>query len=102
MPDRVLKQLKAAASVHRLQLLHWLKDPVAHFPPQRDGDLVLDGVCSVFIARKWKVTAATASRHLKVMTDARLLLPRRKKGWTFYRRNEAELAALKRWMSDDL
>jgi len=35
---------RALASPKRLQILEWLRDPVAHFPPQRDGDLVDDGV----------------------------------------------------------
>ena len=46
----------ALASDRRLSILNWLKEPRAHFPPQVDGDLVRDGVCSVFIARKLGVT----------------------------------------------
>ncbi len=42
--------VKALASEKRLLILEWLRDPRAHFPPQRDGDLVPDGVCSLFIA----------------------------------------------------
>ena len=42
----------ALANDKRLQILEWLKDPEAHFPPQRDGDLVKDGVCVLFIADK--------------------------------------------------
>ena len=42
--------VKALASEKRLQILHWLKQPRAHFPPQVDGDLVQDGVCGLFIA----------------------------------------------------
>jgi|GEM_PF-3141255 len=37
---------KVLASDKRLQILEWLRDPEAHFPPQQDGDLVTDGVCS--------------------------------------------------------
>ena len=44
--------VKALASEKRLQILHWLKQPRAHFPPQVDGDLVKDGVCGLFIAQK--------------------------------------------------
>lgn len=39
---------KALANDRRLQILDWLKDPTAHFPPQRDGDLVRDGVCGFY------------------------------------------------------
>ena len=52
---------KAIANERRLQILHWLKDPAAHFPPQTDGDLVKDGVCGLFIADKLGVSAPTAS-----------------------------------------
>lgn len=80
--------LKALASETRLAILEWLKDPVANFPPQVDGDLIQDGVCADFIREKLGIAAATASRHLTLMTDAGLLIATRKKGWTFYRRNE--------------
>ena len=42
--------VKALANERRLQILTWLKQPRAHFPPQVDGDLVRDGVCGLFIA----------------------------------------------------
>lgn len=80
--------LKALASQPRLAVLEWLKDPAAHFPPQVDGDLIRDGVCADVIREKLGITAATASRHLTLLTEAGLLIATRKKGWTFYRRNE--------------
>lgn len=83
-----LRVLKALASETRLTVLDWLKDPVANFPPQTDGDLVIDGVCADFIREKLGVAAATASRHLTLLTDAGLLTATRKKGWTFYRRDD--------------
>ena len=39
-----LAALKAIGNPKRLAILGWLKNPRAHFPPQRDGDLVKDGV----------------------------------------------------------
>jgi len=36
---------QALGNRRRLQILEWLKDPQRHFPPQRAGDLVKDGVC---------------------------------------------------------
>ncbi len=44
--------LRALANERRLQILEWLRDPQAHFPPQVDGDLVKDGVCGALIAEK--------------------------------------------------
>ena len=87
--------LRALASDRRLQILEWLKDPRAHFRKQVDGDLVDDGVCGVFIAEKLGVSQPTASEHLRVLTAAGLLRGKRIKQWTFYRRNETRIAALK-------
>src|SRR5689334_20730299 len=61
--------LRALANDKRLQILGWLRDPRAHFPPQVDGDLVKDGVCGLFIAEKLGVSQPTASEHLKVLTQ---------------------------------
>jgi DNA-binding transcriptional ArsR family regulator len=97
-----LKGLKALASDPRLRVLDWLKDPVANFPPQVDGDLVDDGVCSDFIREKLGVSAATASRHLTLLAEAGVLIPTRKKGWTFYRRDEAGIRRLVKAMQSDL
>jgi ArsR family transcriptional regulator len=88
--------VRALASEKRLQILEWLKKPRAHFPPQVDGDLVRDGVCSVFIADKLEVSQPTASEHLKLLTQAGLVVPKKIKQWTFYRRNERRIRQLKR------
>ena len=88
--------LAALANPKRLQLLEWLKHPKRHFPPQVDGDLVQDGVCAVLIAKKWRVTQPTASRHLKLLVDAGFLRAKRIKQWTFYRRNERSIGEAKR------
>jgi ArsR family transcriptional regulator len=88
--------VKALANERRLRILEWLKAPRAHFPAQVDGDLVRDGVCSVFIARKLGVSAPTASEHLRVLTQAGLVRGKRIKQWTFYRRDEKRIAAVKR------
>src|ERR1700754_4620158 len=84
----LLKTIKAVSSPVRLEILSLLKDPVANCPPQTDGDLVRDGVCADFIRDKLGIAAATASRHLTLLTDADLLIATRKKNWTFYRRDE--------------
>jgi ArsR family transcriptional regulator len=86
---------RALASERRLQILQWLKDPRAHFPPQVDGDLVKDGVCGLLIAQKLGVSQPTASVHLKLMTGAGLLSAKRIRQWTFYKRDERALRALK-------
>jgi DNA-binding transcriptional ArsR family regulator len=88
--------IKALASERRLQILEWLKDPAANFPPQVDGDLVRDGVCGVFIAEKLKVSPPTASGHLKILSQAGLIRGKRIKQWTFYKRDEARIREVKK------
>ena len=95
-PIETLEVLRALASPKRLQVLEWLRDPVAHFPPQRDGDLVKDGVCGVFIAQKLGVSQPTASEHLRVLVHAGLIRGKKIKQWTFYKRDEKRIAEVKR------
>jgi DNA-binding transcriptional ArsR family regulator len=88
--------LRALANERRLQILEWLKDPRAHFPPQVDGDLVRDGVCGLLLARKLKVSQPTLSEHMRVLAQAGLVKGKRIKQWTFYRRDEKAIRELKR------
>jgi DNA-binding transcriptional ArsR family regulator len=88
--------VKALANDRRLQILNWLKDPAAHFPPQRDGDLVKDGVCGLFIAEKLGISAPTASEHLRVLSQAGLIRGKRVRQWTFYKRDERRIREVKR------
>jgi len=90
------RMLKAIASERRLQILDWLKDPEAHFPPQEHGDHQVHGACNLFIVDKLGVSQPAGSRHLKVLVDAGLIIATRRKGWTYYRRNEDALAEITR------
>src|ERR1700736_559164 len=92
----ISKAIRALANERRLQVLEWLKDPVAHFPAQTDGDLVKDGVCGLLIAKKLGVSQPTVSEHLKILAQARLVRAKRIKQWMFYRRDEANIRELKR------
>jgi DNA-binding transcriptional ArsR family regulator len=84
--------LRALANEKRLAILEWLRDPTAHFPPQRDGDLERDGVCSLFIAEKLGVSQPTCGEHLKVLTRAGLIRGKKIKQWVFYQRDEKAIA----------
>lgn len=87
--------LQALANGRRLQVLSWLREPRSHFPPQRDGDLVEDGVCVVFIADKLGVAQPTATAHLQTLKRAGLLTSKRVGQWTFYKRDEDAIAQAK-------
>jgi len=88
--------LRALSNDRRLRILSWLKDPVKHFPPQVDGDLIADGVCGLLIARKLQISQPTASEHLKVLERAGLVRGKRIKQWTFYKRDDAQIKRVKR------
>ena len=68
--------MKTLGSKRRLEILAWLADPEANFPPQRDGDLVDDGA--------GLVAAKPVGR------------------WTFYRRDERGIAAALDVITDSL
>jgi DNA-binding transcriptional ArsR family regulator len=88
--------LRALANDRRLRVLGWLRNPTRYFPPQIDGDLVEDGVCGLLIARKLRVSQPTASEHLRVLVQAGLVRSKRIKQWTFYKRDEGRIKAMKR------
>lgn len=92
----------ALASQNRLLVIEWLKDPRAHFPPQREGDLVEDGVCVLFIADKLGVAQPTATTHLQALARAGLVTSKRVGQWTYYRRDEPAIAALKQKIEENL
>jgi len=98
----IVDVLKALGNERRLQILEWLKAPRAHFREQVDGDLVDDGVCGVLIAEKLGVTQPTLSEHMRILVQAELVTPKRIKQWTFYRRNEEAIAALKSALAAEL
>lgn len=91
----MIEIFKALANDKRLLILEWLKDPCSHFPPQKDGDLESDGVCSVYIADKLGLSQPTVSIHMKELTRAGLVRAKRIKQWTFYRRDEKQIELLK-------
>ena len=88
--------IRALANERRLQILEWMKDPVANFPPQTDGDLVTDGVCGLLIAEKLGISQPTLSEHMRILTQAGLVRGKRIKQWIFYKRDEARIDEVKR------
>ena len=86
------------ANERRLRILEWLKDPRKHFPPQVYGDLVKDGVCSLFIGQKLRITQPSVSEHLNLLADAGLIRGKKIKQWTFYKRDEKTIGKVKRML----
>jgi DNA-binding transcriptional ArsR family regulator len=96
-----LELIKALGNEKRLLVLEWLRDPVAHFPPQRDGDLIADGVCALFIAEKLGVSQPTCGEHLRLLTRAGLIRGKKIKQWVFYQRDEERIAQAKETLGSD-
>jgi ArsR family transcriptional regulator len=93
MSKDAARLMRVLHNERRLQVLAWLRDPVANFPAQRDGDLVTDGVCLVFIADKLGISQPSASKHMELLTAAGLVRATPIGRWTFYRRDEAAIVA---------
>ena len=87
--------IRALANERRLQILDWLKDPRAHFREQVDGDLVADGVCGVLIAEKLGVSQPTVTEHMRLLVEIGAVRATRIKQWTFYKRDEERIRAVK-------
>ena len=96
MPMPLANVFRALANERRLQILNWLRDPTVHFSRQIYGDLVKDGVCNYRIAEKLGISQPTLSEHMRVLTQADLVLPKRIKQWTFYKRNDARIKELQK------
>src|ERR1700757_5528396 len=94
--------LRALANERRLQILEWLREPRKHFREQIDGDLVEDGVCGLLIAEKLGVSQPTVTEHMKLLVEIGAVRAKRIKQWTFYKRDEERLRALKAEIVDEV
>ncbi len=97
-----LNVLKALGNEKRLQILKWILSPTEHFPPQRDGDLVEDGVCVGYITQKIGLTQPTVTSHMKVLADAKLVTSKQIKNWVFYKPDRDVIEGALTQLSADL
>ncbi|MFI6009998.1 ArsR family transcriptional regulator [Streptomyces sp. NPDC051243] len=88
--------LRTPVSVRRLDILEWLKNPAAHFPDQRHGDPVEDGVTADAVAGKLGVPRKVAETHLGLLVDLGLLRTKRIRRRLHYRRDEMRIAEVAR------
>ena len=84
--------LRTPTGERRLDILEWLKDPAAHFPRQRRGDLAEDGVTADAVADKLGVPRSVADTHLNLLADMGLLRTKKIRRRTYYRRDEMRIA----------
>jgi DNA-binding transcriptional ArsR family regulator len=97
MPDKIestAAALRALSNPRRLAIVCWLADPVRHFPPQRDGDLVEDGVCVGFITKKIGLSQPAVTEHMQVLASAEIVTSGKIKNWVFYKLDNAKVSNL--------
>ncbi|MFF5477550.1 ArsR family transcriptional regulator [Streptomyces sp. NPDC012935] len=88
--------LRTPVSATRLDILEWLKDPVAHFPKRRLGDPVEDGVTADAVAAKLGVPRKVAEIHLGLLADLGMLRTKRIRRRVYYRRDDMRIAEVAR------
>jgi ArsR family transcriptional regulator len=97
----LLEVCKALANPTRLQIMGWLRDPTAHFEAQAESIEEL-GVCVKQIQAKAGISQSTASQFMAVLQRAGLVQSRRSGPWTYYRRDDARIAALPELLNSSL
>jgi ArsR family transcriptional regulator len=88
--------LKRPVGGQRLEILEWLKDPGVHFPPQRHGDPMEDGVTAAAVAAKLGVPLSVATTHLGLLAGIGAVRTKRVRWRTFYRPDEVRIAEVAR------
>jgi len=93
---------KALSNETRLNILQWLKEPAAHFPPHQDLGHFDDGVCVQYIGEKSGLSQSTISHYLSMMQKAGLIIPTRHGKWTYYKRDEKRIKEYLRMLKSSL
>ncbi|AMS15787.1 MULTISPECIES: ArsR/SmtB family transcription factor [Pseudomonas] len=98
----LIDQIKALASDIRMQMLEWLKDPEGNFPPQGHDAPKEIGICMTHLQHKAALSASSTSSHLAILQQAGLVEATRIGKWTYFRRNEAAIAAFAEQLKREL
>jgi DNA-binding transcriptional ArsR family regulator len=90
----IVEVFKVLGNPTRLSILQNLREPEKHFPPQDEGDVTIDGVCVGSIQEGVGLSQSTTSTYLASLQRAGLVTAKRMGGWTYYKRNEANIKKL--------
>ncbi|MEM8756068.1 MAG: metalloregulator ArsR/SmtB family transcription factor [Pseudomonadota bacterium] len=85
-------RLAAVNNQTRRRILAWLKDRT-NFPPPLPEHEGLEGVCVGYIQEKAGLSQSTISNYMGALRQAGLVTAERHGQWTFYKRDEAAIAA---------
>lgn len=102
--DKV-KIFKALGNETRLNILKWLKNPKENFEPQIHlcvMDNFQSGVCVGSIRKKAELSQSTISGFLSILEEAGLVESRNIGQYTYFRRNEAAIKEIAKWMKAEL
>ena len=91
MPIDLDEIIKALAHPVRREILVWLKDPLSCFPDQTHS--TENGVCAGQIDQRTGLSQSTVSAHLATLQRAGLITSKKVGQWSFFKRNEAVIAA---------
>lgn len=82
--------------------MHYLKNPTVYFVHETDVDMTEHGVCVGGIQRVLGLTQSTTSHYLTMMSKAGLETTTRLGKWTYYRRNEAAIQELRKFIDKEI
>ena len=94
--------IKALANGRRLMILGWLKALVSISRRRSMATWSRTVSARCCWPRNWGSRQATLSEHMRVLVQAELVLPKRIKQWTFYRRDEDRIRVIKAELLADL
>ncbi|MDS0524296.1 helix-turn-helix domain-containing protein [Clostridium sp. SHJSY1] len=100
-----VKIFRALGNETRLNILLWLKNPVANFEPQLHAWVMTDflgGVCVRSIKKRTGLSQSTISNFMSILEDAGLVESRKIDQYTYFRRNEKILKEITGWMNSIL
>lgn len=103
-----IKLFKVLSNETRLLILMWLRNPVLHFgtllAEQRSHrvDPIKVGVSVTLIQQKSGLSQSTISHFLSMLQDVELIEATRIGQWTYYKRNEAKIAEIARYIASDM
>jgi DNA-binding transcriptional ArsR family regulator len=93
--DALVDVLKALANPTRLQIMQWLKEPVASFAEYEPiADRRTVGVCVTHLQAKSGLAQSTVSSYLTTLERAGLVTSTRVGKWTHYRRDDDRIEQL--------
>ncbi len=98
----VIEISKVLSNETRVKILYWLKKPEDHFPFQHIKGDFDDGVCVQYIGEKSGLSLSTISHYLSMMQRAGLVIQSRFGKYTYYKRNEQEIANYVEFLKESL